>query len=147
MRTPTVLFVDDEVAILEGVKRSLWKEPYVVLTASSGAAALALLATTEVDVVVSDQRMPELSGSELLGRIRDQYPKIVRIMLTGEPSLPTVVRALDVAPLYRFLNKPLIRDELTRTLRQAIQMKQLAEESARLHRGDPVVARVGNGER
>jgi DNA-binding NtrC family response regulator len=133
----TVLFVDDELAVVEGLKRSLWKEPYVVLTAGSAAEALEILETTSVDVIVSDERMPCVSGSELLKRVQHAYPKTIRIMLTGEAGLPAAVRAINEGSLYRFLNKPLSPTELVQTIRQALKMKELTEQSARLHRGVP----------
>jgi DNA-binding NtrC family response regulator len=133
----TILFVDDELAVLEGLRRSLWKEPFTVLTADSAAAALEILANTHVDVVVSDERMPSMSGSEFLGRVREAYPETIRIMLTGEAGLPAAVRAINEGPLYRFLHKPLSPQELLRTIRQALQMKQLLEKSTDLHRAHP----------
>jgi len=131
---PTVLFVDDELAVLTGLKRALWKEPYLILTADSGAKALEVLAGTPVDVVISDERMPSMSGSAFLARVRELYPAIMRIMLTGEAGLPAAVRAINEGPLYRFLNKPLAPSELARTIRQALQMKALAEQSKDLRR-------------
>jgi DNA-binding NtrC family response regulator len=131
---PTVLFVDDEPSILEGFKRTLRKEPFTIVVASSGAAALAALQTTAVDAIVSDQRMPGISGSELLERVRQRYPDIIRIMLTGEASLPATVRALSQAPLYRFLCKPVNSDDLVRTLMQALHMKEVTDQAAKLRR-------------
>jgi DNA-binding NtrC family response regulator len=131
---PTVLFVDDELAMLELVRRSLSKEPYVVMTADSAAKALDILANTPVDVVVSDQWMPTMLGSRFLGCVRDAYPDIVRIILTGEPGLSAAVRAINEGPLYRFLNKPLSSDELAKTIRQALQMKLMIEQNTDLHR-------------
>jgi DNA-binding NtrC family response regulator len=131
---PTVLFVDDEVAILEILRRSLLNESYVVITADSAAKALDILANTRVDVVVSDEQMPSMLGSKFLGRVRDAYPNIVRIILTGGAGLPAAVRAINEGPLYRFLSKPLSPDELVRTIRQALQMKFTIEQNTDLHR-------------
>jgi DNA-binding NtrC family response regulator len=104
------------------------------MTAQSAAEALQILANTPIDVVVSDERMPSMPGSEFLGRVRDVYPGIVRIMLTGEAGLPAAVRAINEGPLYRFLHKPLSPDELARTIRQALQMKLMTEQSTDLRR-------------
>jgi len=133
---PTVLFVDDEPAILDGLRRALWREPYVVITADSAARGLEILATTRVDVVVSDERMPVMSGSEFLGRVRDAYPGVVRIMLTGEAALPD---AVNQGSLDRFLHKPMSPTELTRTIQQAIFSKLLMDQRAALFGGDPAV--------
>src|SRR5277367_2663234 len=100
----TVLFVDDDPPVLAGLKRTTWSEPYEVRTAKSGAEALEILASTEIDVVVTDQRMPGMSGSELLGQVRATHPATIRIMLTGEAGLPSTVQALKDGPLYRFLS-------------------------------------------
>jgi DNA-binding NtrC family response regulator len=131
---PTVLFVDDELAMLELVRRLLSKESYVVLTADSAAKALDILANTPVDVVVSDERMPSMLGSRFLGCVRDAYPNIVRIILTGEAGLSAAVRAINEGPLYRFLSKPLSSDELARTIRQALQIKLMFEQNTDVHR-------------
>jgi DNA-binding NtrC family response regulator len=104
------------------------------MTADSAAKALDILANTPVDVVVSDERMPGMLGSEFLKRVRDAYPDIVRIMLTGEAGLPAAVRAINEGPLYRFLNKPLSPDELAQTIRKALQMKLMMEQNTDLRR-------------
>jgi DNA-binding NtrC family response regulator len=131
---PTVLFVDDEVAILEILRRSLLNESYVVITADSAAKALDILANTLVDVVVSDERMPGMLGSKLLGCVHDAYPNIVRIILTGEAGPPAAVRAINEGSPYRFLSKPVSADELARTIRQALHTKRVLEQDTDLHR-------------
>src|ERR1700722_17796552 len=118
-----VLFVDDDAAILDGLKRSVWREPYDVLTATSGAQGLEALANTRIDVVVSDERMAGMTGSQFLHCVRSTYPNVVLIMLTGDAALPNAVRAIQDGPLYRFLNKPIDAEHLRQVLRQAIQMK------------------------
>jgi DNA-binding NtrC family response regulator len=125
-----VLFVDDEVTLCHALSRALRKEPYEVLTAQSAAEALTTLRSRRVDVVVSDERMPEVSGSELLSQIRGEFPDVVRLMLTGEASLDAVVGAINDG-LYRFLSKPMGTAELAAHLRQALHMKRLKEQSAR----------------
>jgi DNA-binding NtrC family response regulator len=127
---PVVLFVDDEMAVLEGIRDTCRREPYSVLTANSAASALEQLAKQHVDVIVSDQSMPEMSGSELLSRVRKEYPAICRIMLTGEASLDVSVAAINEG-MYRFLSKPINPDELTRVVRAAIRMQSFSEDRAR----------------
>lgn len=101
-----VLFVDDEPQVLRGFRDGLRKEPYDILTAGSAALALGILSRNHIDVIISDDRMPVMSGGELLERIRREYPSIVRIMLTGEASLDASMRAIK-GGLYRFLTKPI----------------------------------------
>ena len=124
-KAETVLFVDDETALLDAIATVLRKEPYRVLKASSGAEALAVLRSTPVDVVVSDERMACMRGTELLAKIRLEYPTIVRIMLTGEVSLATTAAAIEAGGLYRLLGKPLDPSDLKATLRQGLRMREL----------------------
>jgi len=119
-----VLFVDDEPQILNGFRDILRKEPYDLLLASSASEALLLLSQHQVDVVVSDERMPVISGSEFLERVRRGYPGIVRIMLTGQASLEVSVQAINDG-LYRFLGKPIPSQELCRVIRAALKLKAI----------------------
>ena len=127
-----ILLVDDETALLEGLEESLRREPYMVQTASSAAPALEILATSHVDVVVSDERMPGMSGSEFLALVCKQHPSVMRIMLTGEASLEAAVRAINEGEVFRILLKPCAPDQLRSALRAAIETKALREETARL---------------
>jgi DNA-binding NtrC family response regulator len=133
---PIVLFVDDEQDILEGIKRALRGAPFDVVTATSASGAIQVFATTAVDVVVCDERMPGVSGTEFLQQVRRSHPDVVRIALTGESDLEKTTRLIHDGELYRFLSKPLDRSELLRTLDGAIGVRLRAQESARL-RQDP----------
>jgi len=128
----TILFVDDEPLVTQALKRALHKEPYRVLSANSGAQALEVLARQPVDVVISDEMMPGMLGSEFLAVVCRDFPDTVRIMLTGHASLKTAVRAINDGQIYRFLTKPCDEEELTVTLRQALQQKELMTKSRRL---------------
>ena len=123
----TVLFVDDDANLLAGVLRSLRSEPYRCMTATSGEQALALLKKTSVDVVVSDEQMPGMGGLELLTTIHRQHPEIVNVMLSGQASIGTVVRALNHGQIFRFLIKPCSVDELSVNIRQALSHKQVLD--------------------
>jgi CheY-like chemotaxis protein len=105
-----------ELGIVDGYRAGV-PVSYVLMTANSAEKAFDILANTVVDIVVSDEQMPSMLGSKFLGRVRDAYPNIVRIMLTGEAGLPAALRAINEGPLYRFLNKPLSPDEVDPTLR------------------------------
>ena len=126
---PTVLFVDDELAILNSMRRTLRSEPYEVLTATSVREALQILATRPIDVLVSDARMPETSGFELIERVRKQYPLTVCIMLTGEADLTKTSALIQSGALYRFLCKPLSGVALRGVLHGALQVGKWARES------------------
>jgi DNA-binding NtrC family response regulator len=127
-----VLFVDDTLAVLTAYARVLRREPFELLTAASAAEALEIVAANPVDVVVADERMPGVSGSELLRCLQQEHPDIVRIVMTGEADLPTMTRAIQDGGVYRFLCKPVAPTELSRTIHQALNMRRLANQRARL---------------
>jgi two-component system probable response regulator PhcQ len=128
----TVLIVDDERRVTEALNRALRREPYKVLTAGSAKEAFAVLAREEVDVVVSDERMPMMSGSELLAEVCRIYPDTVRIILTGQATLDAAVRAINEGQVYRFLLKPCNEVDLAITIRRALEQKDLVEENRKL---------------
>jgi len=128
----TILLVDDEPLVTEALKRALRKEPYLVLNARSAAEALRILEKHPVDVVVSDERMPGMTGSEFLAVVCRKYPETMRIILTGHADLESALRAINEGHVYRFLRKPCNEAELIHTLRQAVQQKDLASGSRRL---------------
>jgi putative nucleotidyltransferase with HDIG domain len=129
----TVLFVDDEVNILKALQRLLRNEPMKVLTASRPQEALQLLETEPAQVVVSDQRMPEMSGVDLLSTMRERHPDMVRMMLTGYTEMNIAVEAINRGEIYRLITKPWNDDELKATLRQAFDHYDLKGEIKRLN--------------
>ena len=133
MAQHTVLFVDDEVNILKAVQRLLRNEPWEVLCAPRPQDALALLKTKHCQVVVSDQRMPEMSGVDLLAAVREQHPDIVRMMLTGYTEMTVAVEAINRGEIFRLITKPWNDEELKATLRQAFDHFDLKEEIKRLN--------------
>ncbi|MCR4438165.1 MAG: response regulator [bacterium] len=126
-----VLFVDDEPHVLAALRRSLRKEPYELLCATSAAEALRLIATVPVDVVVSDEQMPGMSGSELLAEVRRRHPDTVRMMLSGKATLEGAIRAINDGAIYRFFIKPCDEVDLATTIRHALEHKDLVEENRR----------------
>ncbi|MDR3556897.1 MAG: response regulator [Syntrophobacteraceae bacterium] len=127
-----ILLIDDELQVVEALKRGLRKEPYEVVSAGSPTQALEILSSQSFDVVVSDEMMPGMSGSELLGVVCDRYPETIRIMLTGHPDLDTALRAINRGHIYRFLIKPCSAVELGVTIKQALQQRQLSRQSRSL---------------
>ncbi len=117
----TLLLVDDEPSVLSSLRRLLRREGYTLLTATSGADGLELLAGNNIGVVISDARMPEMSGSEFLSRVREMYPDSVRIMLSGYTDLDSVTKAVNSGELFRFLTKPWDDAELLDTVRVAFR--------------------------
>jgi putative nucleotidyltransferase with HDIG domain len=129
----TVLFVDDEVNILKALQRLLRSEHMNVLCASRAQEALELLDKQPCQVVVTDQRMPEMSGVDLLSQVRQRYPDIVRMMLTGYTEMDVAVDAINRGEIYRLITKPWNDDELRATIRQAFDHSDLKNEIKRLN--------------
>ncbi len=129
----TVLFVDDEVNILKAFQRLFRNEPWKVLTASRAREALELLSNQPTQVVVTDQRMPEMSGVDLLSAVRERHPDVVRMMLTGYTEINVAVDAINRGAIYRLITKPWNDEELKATIRQAIEQWELKREIQRLN--------------
>ena len=133
MAEHTVLFVDDEVNILKAIQRLLRHEPMRVLTATRPQEAIEMLQKVHAQVVVSDQRMPDMCGVEFLSTVRDQHADIVRMMLTGYTEMNIAVEAINKGEIYRLITKPWNDDELRATLRQAFDHHDLKSEIKRLN--------------
>lgn len=115
-----VLVVDDQPLVLGVLKEILSRGPYTVLTATSGKEALSLMKQEPIDVVISDERMPGMQGSEFLTIVRQEYPAAVRIILTGHASVGSAIRAINEGEIFRFLTKPVNSDVLHETVREAL---------------------------
>ncbi|MEO8877690.1 MAG: response regulator [Polyangiaceae bacterium] len=132
---PKVLFLDDEPALLMAIARVLRNEPYEVVTTTSWEDAMRAINKGDIDVVVSDERMPSMSGGEFLMRVRKAMPKVIRIMLTGESSLAVAAHIIEKGALYQFLSKPTDNAELRRIIAQGLRLR----DSERLRIGQPAV--------
>jgi two-component system probable response regulator PhcQ len=130
----TILLVDDEPNVTDGLKRALRREPYAVLTATSGAAAQQLMERQHIDVVVSDEHMPGMPGSHFLSWVRKYFPHTIRIILSGQASLDAAVRAINEGEVHRFFLKPCDPTDLVITIQQALRLKRLEDQSRRLLR-------------
>lgn len=133
-RQRTLLLVDDEENIVASLKRSLRRGGYRIVTANSAAEGLQRLAETEVDVIVSDQRMPGMTGVEFLRRAKDLYPDTVRIVLSGYTELQSITDAINEGAIYKFLTKPWEDDLLRANIDEAFRQKGMADENRRLDR-------------
>src|SRR5262249_25759480 len=101
----SILFVDDDLVILELFQHMLRRQPFTVAAARTAAEAFDILASQPIMVVVADERMPGMSGTELLARVQLEYPETIRMMITGQPSFDVAVRAINEGQVYRFLTK------------------------------------------
>lgn len=118
----TLLLVDDEPSILRALERELSNDGYHVFTANSGEEALVLLSQEEVQVIISDQRMPFMTGSELLSQVKKRYPDTIRMVLSGYADFDAVVDAINNGTIYKFLNKPWDSNLLHQTIADAFQL-------------------------
>lgn len=115
-----ILIVDDEPANLRALER-LFRTDYDVLTASSGAQALQLLGQYDVAVLITDQRMPQMTGIELLKKTVPVRPRMVRILLTGYTDVEALVEAINCGHVYRYIAKPWNNDDLKLTVKRALE--------------------------
>ena len=126
MKKPSILCVDDEVNILEGLQDNL-RRKYKVHAATSGADGLAILKTEgPFPVIISDMRMPEMNGAEFLSQVRGLYPDSMRILLTGQSDIESAISAVNEGQIFRFLTKPCETDNLISVIELAVEHNRLS---------------------
>ncbi len=131
---PKVLFVDDEHHILKAVRRLFVDRDFELLTAESGEEALEIVKANPIAVLVSDQRMPGISGTELLDFVRKNNPNTIRIMLTGNNDISTALEAINRGAVFRFVTKPWSHDDFLHTIDLALEQYHLRESKDRNER-------------
>ena len=129
----TLLLVDDEQNIVSSLKRLLRRDDYQIFTANSGQEGLDLLAHQQVDVIVSDQRMPGMIGADFLRAAKLLYPDTIRIMLSGYTELQSVTDAVNEGAIYKFLTKPWEDDLLRGHIADAFHLKEISDDNERLN--------------
>ncbi|MDD1626471.1 MAG: response regulator, partial [Methylococcaceae bacterium] len=127
-----LLFVDDEPNVLKALRRLFHSENYVIYLAAGGAEGLEILRQHAVDLIISDMRMPEMSGAEFLTHALEQRPETVRILLTGYADLQSTIDAVNKGRIFSYCNKPWNDEELKLLVRNALEQKRLREERHRL---------------
>ena len=130
----TILCVDDEPNILSALRRIFRPKGYKVLVAESGRAGLELLQNEQVDLVISDMRMPEMDGAQFLAKVRDQWPDTVRMLLTGYADVNAIIEAINRGEIYRYITKPWDDNDITLVVRHALERRLLEHEKKRLER-------------
>ncbi|WP_096784914.1 sigma-54 dependent transcriptional regulator [Rhodobacter sp. CZR27] len=128
---PLVLLVDDEPHSLNAMRMAL-EDDFEVATAAGGEEALRILEDQWVQVIISDQRMPGMTGVEFLAQARERWPETVRIILTGYTDASAMVAAINDAGIHQFLTKPWLPDQLVMAAKNASRLFQLARENERL---------------
>ena len=130
----TLLAVDDEPNILAALRRVFRATGWRILTAGHAQEALALLAAEPVDAVLSDMRMPDMNGAQLLERVSQRWPRTARLLLTGQADLDATIAAINLGQLHRYISKPWNHEELVQTLRQVAERQQLEADKDALER-------------
>lgn len=127
-----ILCVDDESSVLKALQRVLRAHNFTFFPASSAKDGLFFLESHTVDVVISDMRMPEMSGAEFLTEVANRYPETIRILLTGYSDIESTIQAVNGGRIHRYLQKPWNNDELILVLNQAAERLYLERENQRL---------------
>lgn len=127
-----IMLVDDESNVLSALKRALFDEPLEITCVTSAEEALDTMKRDPFKVVVSDEQMLGMQGSEFLARVREHYPYTVRIMLTGHATLEAAMKAVNEGEIYRFFSKPWDDQYLKYAIRGAIEKYDLEDENRRL---------------
>jgi response regulator RpfG family c-di-GMP phosphodiesterase len=128
----TLLFVDDEQNILTALRRLFRPLGYRIFIAEGGAQGLEVIAREKVDLVISDMRMPEMNGAQFLEQVRLKSPDSIRILLTGYADIASTIDAINKGQIYRYIAKPWEDNDITLTVRHALERKHLEREKERL---------------
>ena len=129
----TILCVDDNENILHSLKRLLRKEGYRLLTATNGAEGLKILKENEVHLLISDYRMPGMSGTEFLGKAKEKYPDVLRVILTGYTEVDSITDAINEGHIYKFFLKPWNDENLKLEIKKALEQHDLIQANKKLH--------------
>ena len=129
-----LLLVDDEENITSSLTRLLRRDGYTIYRASSGEEGLALLKQHQFGVIISDQRMPGMTGTEFLSQVKELYPETVRVVLSGYTEFNSITDAINRGAVYKFLTKPWEDDLLRAHIQEAFQRYEMKMENARLDR-------------
>lgn len=129
-----LLFVDDEVSVTKALQRLFRKEGYEILTASSGREGLDLLKGCEkpVSLIISDQQMPEMTGSQFLEQAKEIFPEAIRFLLTGHSDMEAIVDAVNKGEIHRYFTKPWDNNDLLTQVRGFLEQYELKLENKRL---------------
>jgi signal transduction histidine kinase len=131
MKNFSILYVDDEESNLKGFK-SIYFTDYTIYTAISGKEALEILSNHEVHIIITDQKMPGMTGVEFLSNTMSKYPEPIRIILTGYSDIEVLMKAINECGIFRYLTKPWNENEMNMTINQALDTYNLRKENSEL---------------
>ena len=120
MEKYNLLVVDDEIEILKSIKRQFRKK-YNVFTAENAIEALQVMANESIQVVISDQRMPAMSGTEFLNIVKEKFPEALKLIITGYSDIEAVIGAINEGQIFRYITKPWNPIELESILSEAFE--------------------------
>ncbi|MBW8688380.1 response regulator [Chitinophaga rhizophila] len=126
-----ILYIDDEVHNLNAFKAS-FRRLYTVFTAASAEEAEDILAKQDIQIIISDQRMPKMTGIEFFESILDKYPEPIRMLLTGYADINAVIDAINKGQVYKYFSKPWNDDELRQNIDKAYEVYALRKENKEL---------------
>lgn len=127
-----ILLVDDDINILSSLKRLLLREGYNIFTANNGIEGLELLQKQNINLIISDMKMPEMNGEEFLAEVAKKWPETIRILLTGFSDLTSTINAINKGHIYQYVSKPWEDSELTISIANALHQQHLESERKRL---------------
>jgi DNA-binding NtrC family response regulator len=126
-----ILYIDDEVHNLNAFKAS-FRRLYTVFTATSAEEAEEILAREDIQIIISDQRMPKITGIEFFESILGKYPEPIRMLLTGYADINAVIDAINKGQVYKYFSKPWNDDELQQNIDKAYEVYALRKENKEL---------------
>lgn len=126
-----ILYIDDEIHNLNAFKAS-FRRQFTVYTAASAEEAEGLLADHDIHIIISDQRMPKMTGIEFFESILDKYPEPIRILLTGYADINAVIDAINKGQVYKYFSKPWNEEELKHNIEKAFEVYSLRRENKEL---------------
>jgi adenylate cyclase len=129
-----IIIVDDTKEVLSAFQRNLRKEPYHLFYASNGEAALEILSENSCKVIISDVKMPRMDGFDLLARVRELYPDIIRVILSGHSDAKLILKLVNEGGIDRYLTKPWDIEGMKSTINQCIEIFDLRKEVIELRK-------------
>lgn len=132
-KAPNILYVDDEANNLVSFKAN-YRKDYNIFTAESAEEGKKILEKNKIQIIITDQRMPNITGIEFLESILTEYPDPIRIILTGYTDVETVIKAINKGQVYKYIMKPFDVNELKITIDNALEVYHLREENRELTR-------------
>jgi len=134
MEKSNIIIVDDTKEVLSTFKRELKTEPYNVFYANGGEAALEILKENPCKLIISDVKMPKMDGFELLSKVQELYPDMIRVVLSGHSDVKLILNLVNKGGIYRYLTKPWEMEDVKATISQCIELFDLRKEVIELRK-------------